>query len=70
MELALDRSVNPAKPLLYRRRRVRLTAANRINQEQLLLNADRERLSRAERVAELIVRTQVSTLPVASAGER
>ena len=69
MELALDRSVNPAKPLLYRRRRVRLTAANRINQE-LLLNADRERLSRAERVAELIVRTQVSTLPVASAGER
>lgn len=68
MQLALDRSVNRAKPLLYRRRRVRLMAAHRINQEQLLLNADRERLSRAERVAELIVRTQVSTLPVASAG--
>jgi hypothetical protein len=45
-------------------------AAHRINQEQLLLNADRERLPRAERVAELIVRTQVSTLPVASAVER
>ena len=70
MQLALDRSVNRAKPLLYRRRRVRLMAAHRINQEQLLLNADRERLSRAERVAELIVRTQVSTLPVTSAGER
>ena len=70
MQLALDRSVNRPKPLLYRRRRVRLMAAHRINQEQLLLNADRERLSRAERVAELIVRTQVSTLPVASAGER
>jgi hypothetical protein len=50
MQLALDRSVNRGKRLLYRRRRVRLTAANRINQEQLLLNADRERLSRAERV--------------------
>jgi hypothetical protein len=69
MQLALDRSVNRAKLLLYRPRRVRLTAANRINQEQLLLNADRQRLSRAERVGELIVRTQVSTLPVGSAGE-
>jgi hypothetical protein len=64
MQLALDPSINRAKSLLYRRRRVRLMAAHRINQEQLLLNADRERLSRAERVAELIIRTQVSTPPV------
>jgi hypothetical protein len=55
MQLAFNRSVNRAKPLPRRRRRVHLMAAYRINQEQLLLNADPERLSRAERVAELIL---------------
>ena len=55
MELKFDRSVNRTKPFLYRSRRVRLTAAEWINEEQFLLNADRERLSRTERVVDLIV---------------
>ncbi len=55
MQLAFDRPVNRAKPFLYRSGRVRLTAANRINEKQLLLDADRERLSRAERAVDLIM---------------
>ena len=59
MQLPLDPSVHRAEPILYRSRRVRLTAGDRIYQEQLLLNPDRERISRAEFVADLLVRTQV-----------
>jgi hypothetical protein len=61
MKLTLDRSVDYAEPILYCSRRVRLTAGDRINEEQLLLNADRKRLPGTERVLDVIVCTQVST---------
>ena len=65
MQLALDRSVHRTQPFLDCSRRVRLPAANRIHEEQLLLNAERERLSRAECVVDLFIQTQSSDLPTA-----
>ena len=50
VELALHRAAHVTDPLLDRRRRVDLRAGDRVDEEQLLLDADREGLARPEGV--------------------
>jgi hypothetical protein len=58
VELALDRAVDRAEPFLDRCRGVRLVSGDRVDEEQLLFDAERERLSGAEGVVGLLVRRQ------------
>jgi hypothetical protein len=56
VQLALDRPVDRADPLLDGRRGVDLRAGERVDEEQLLLDADRERRAGSEAVAAQIRR--------------
>jgi hypothetical protein len=50
VELALHRAAHVTDPLLDGRRRVDLRPGDRVDEEQLLLDADREGLARPESV--------------------
>jgi hypothetical protein len=59
VQLSLDGPLDLAKPLEHRRRVVRQTPGEQVDQEQLLFDPDRERLTGAEAVIALMLHSHV-----------
>jgi hypothetical protein len=63
VQLPHDLPLDLAEPLEHRRRAVRLTPGERVDQEQLLLDPDRERLTGAEAVIAIMLHGHVGSMP-------